>query len=88
MRPHTARAIQEKILELDHFIISTLIPGSYLNGLSFFLFLVFLNGKIFNSEEQITQDVENFFYSKLHFTKKELISCQEDEKRLYIIGHT
>lgn len=55
---------KKKFLNLISFIISTLIPGSYLNGLSFFLFLVFLNGKIFNSEEQVSQAIENFLQSK------------------------
>lgn len=66
-RPHTARVTQEKILELGWSVLPHPPYSPDLAPTDYHLFCSlqnFLNGKTFNSEEQVRQAVENFFQSK------------------------
>ncbi|CAK9809291.1 Histone-lysine N-methyltransferase SETMAR [Anthophora quadrimaculata] len=67
VRPHTARVTQEKILELGWSVLPQPLYSPDLAPTDYHLFCSlqnFLNGKTFNSEEQVSQAVENFFQSK------------------------
>ncbi|CAK9829695.1 Histone-lysine N-methyltransferase SETMAR [Anthophora retusa] len=73
-RPHTARVTQEKILELGWSVLPHPPYSPDLAPTDYHLFCSlqnFLNGKTFNSEEQVSQAVENFFQSKPTTSYKE-----------------
>lgn len=66
-RPHTQGWLKKKLLSLDglFYHTPTLLPR--LDPTDYHLLCSlqnFLNGKTFNSEEQVSQAVENFFQSK------------------------